>query len=153
MFFKTLIKFFFFFSGRSRTRRNGNLGYTISYGEMVTIFIGSCHRTKRRGRGGGVFSGCWIKMGCLLKEVCHEIFDLNLFNDLNPSGPLIHRLKHFRILFWFCWDILSQISKNRLWVCMSPGSQNLKFCLQIFSFMLDVLTPKRISPDCPFKGN
>ena len=30
---------------------------------------------------------------------------------------------------------------------------NQHFILQIFSFMIDVFTPKRISPDCPFKSN
>ena len=30
---------------------------------------------------------------------------------------------------------------------------NQKFVLQIFSFMIDVFTSKRISPDCLFKGN
>ena len=30
---------------------------------------------------------------------------------------------------------------------------NQHFILQIFSFMIDVFTPKRISSDCPFKSN
>ena len=40
-----------------------------------------------------------------LKGVCHEIFDLHFFHDLNPSRPLINRLKYFRIRFRFRQDI------------------------------------------------
>ena len=43
-----------------------------------------------------------------LKGVCHEIFDLHFFHDLNPSRPLMNRLKYFRILFQFRQDIRSQ---------------------------------------------
>ena len=43
-----------------------------------------------------------------LKGVCHEIFDLQFFYDSNPSGPLINRLKYFRIRFRFRRDIRSQ---------------------------------------------
>ena len=47
----------------------------------------------------------------VLKEVCHEIFDLQFFfYDSNIYGPLINRLKYFRSRFWFCWDIRSQSS-------------------------------------------
>ena len=41
----------------------------------------------------------------LLKGMWHVIFDLHFFHDSNPSRPLINRLKYFRILFRFCWDI------------------------------------------------
>ena len=41
----------------------------------------------------------------MLKGVSHDIFDLHIFHDSNPSRPLINRLKYFRILFQFHWDI------------------------------------------------
>ena len=44
-----------------------------------------------------------------VKGVCHEIFDLQFFHDSNSSGPLINRLKYFRIKFRFHRDIQSQI--------------------------------------------
>ena len=44
-----------------------------------------------------------------LKEVCHKIFDLK-FVIFNPSGPLLNRLKYFRIWFRFRRDIRSQSS-------------------------------------------
>ena len=34
-----------------------------------------------------------------LKGECHEISELEFFYDSNPSRPLIHRLKYFRIRF------------------------------------------------------
>ena len=45
-----------------------------------------------------------------LKGVCHEIFGLQFFSwfDWNPSGPLINRLKYYRIPFRFRRDIRSQ---------------------------------------------
>ena len=41
----------------------------------------------------------------ILKGVCHEIFYLHFFHDLNPSRPLIHRLKYFWSRFQFHQDI------------------------------------------------
>ena len=67
--------------------------------------------------------------------MCNEIFDLYFFHDSNPSGSLINRVKYYRIRFQFRRDIRSQSSKK------------------VFSFMIDVFTPKRISPDCTFKSN
>ena len=55
-----------------------------------------------------------------LKGVCHEIFELHLFQDSNPSVHLINRLKYFLIRFRFCRDIL--IFK-KLHVCIIPRSQ------------------------------
>ena len=52
--------------------------------------------------------------------MCHEIFDLQFFHDLNPSGPLINRLKYFPIRFRFSRDI--QILKSSA-VCCTPRSQ------------------------------
>ena len=40
-----------------------------------------------------------------LKGVCHEIFYLHFLHDLNPSRPLINRLKYFRIRFRYPQDI------------------------------------------------
>ena len=34
-----------------------------------------------------------------LKGLCHKIFHQYFFNDSNPSGPLINRLKYYWI--WF----------------------------------------------------
>ena len=84
-----------------------------------------------------------------LKEVCHEIFDAYIFHDLNPSRPLINRLKYFRIRFQFRRDIWSQISKNLTQQCASK----IIFFIKFFSLLIDVFTPKSISPDCPFKSN
>ena len=39
---------------------------------------------------------------------CHEIFDPNLFHDLNPSGPLINSQKYFLIRFRFRPDFRSK---------------------------------------------
>ena len=73
------------------------------------------------------------------------------FHDSNPPGPLLNRLKHFLTR--------SQSSKNSTPRCawhrevkiLGLAKQNL--FLQIFSFMIDMFTPKRISPDCLFKNN
>ena len=77
--------------------------------------------------------------------MCHEIFDLHFFHDSTPFGPLINRLKYFRIQFLRCaahrWDKKTMFSINQ------------NFMLQFFSFMIDVFTPKSISPDCLFKSN
>ena len=54
-----------------------------------------------------------------LKGVCHEIFELHLFQDSNPSVHLINRLKYFLIRFRFCRDIL--IFKKHH-VCIIPRS-------------------------------
>ena len=94
-----------------------------------------------------------------LKGVCHEIFNLHFFHNSNLSGPLINRLKYFRVRYQFRRDIRSQSSENSTSQCAwhsgvkNFGVANQKCVLPIFSFMIDVFTPKRISPDCPFKGN
>ena len=52
--------------------------------------------------------GVWEGVGGALqtlKGVCHEIFDLQFYHDSKPSGPLIHRIKDFRIRFRFRRDI------------------------------------------------
>ena len=47
----------------------------------------------------------------------------SFFHDLNPSGPLINRLKYFRIRFWFRRDIW--IFKS--WaVCIPPRCQTTR---------------------------
>ena len=75
-------------------------------------------------------------------------FKHTVFYDSNPSGPLI--------IFQFRRDIRSQS-------CLCRTLRVKQFFLvnqhtyytvpQIFSFMIDVFTPNRISPDCPFKSN
>ena len=52
----------------------------------------------------------------VLKGVCHEIFDLHFFHDMNPSGPLINRLKYFRIWFQFHRNI--QIFEHSKLFCL-----------------------------------
>ena len=69
-----------------------------------------------------------------LKGVCHEIFDLHFFHDLNPSRPLINRLKYFRIRFRFRRDIwifkklhgVHPTAESDSTVCVIPGSQTLQ---------------------------
>ena len=66
------------------------------------------------------------------------------FHDSNPSGPLINRLKYFRI--WFRKDIWSQSSKNLTPRCAwhrevkTLGIANQIVVFQIFSFMINVFT-------------
>ena len=91
-----------------------------------------------------------------LKGNVSQDFRPSFFHDLNPSGPLRNRPKYFRILFWFRQDIQSRSSKNSTPQCAWHqgvnilGLANQIFFLEIFSFMIDVVTPKRISPNCPF---
>ena len=81
------------------------------------------------------------------------------FHDSNPPELVINRLKYFRIKFRFPQEIRSQNSKNSTpWCAWHRGVKilglaNQNFFLHNFSFMIDVFTPKRISPDCPFKRN
>ena len=35
----------------------------------------------------------WTRMGTVLKGQCHEIFYLYFFSCIEPSGPMINRLK------------------------------------------------------------
>ena len=69
------------------------------------------------------------------------------------------QVKYFRIVFRFRRDIRSQSLKNSTLQCAWHhvvkilGLENQNIFLQIFSFLIDVFTPKRISPDCPFKSN
>ena len=67
----------------------------------------------------------------LFKGECHEIFFLHFFHDLNPSRPLINRLKYFPIRFQFCQDIqvLKKLSRmhptleSSSAMCITPRSQ------------------------------
>ena len=94
-----------------------------------------------------------------MKRSVSRDFRPSFFYDSNPSRSLINRLKYFRIRFWFPQDIWSQISKNLNPQCASHRRikildlANQKKFLHIFSFILDVFTPKMISPDCFFKSN
>ena len=78
-----------------------------------------------------------------LKGVCHMIFDLHFFHDLNPSSPLINRLKYFRIRFRFFRDIRSQSSKKSTLRCASHCGVKILvlaiqiFVLQIFTYMIE----------------
>ena len=79
-----------------------------------------------------------------LMGVGHKIFYLHFFYFSTPWRSLINRLIYFRILTPRCaWHRGVKI----LFLV------NLIFLLQIFSSMIYVFIPKRISPDCPFKSN
>ena len=86
---------------------------------------------------------------------CVTRFSTSFFwHDLNPSGPLIDRLKYFQILFWFHWNIRSQSLKNSTsWCAWHQGVKILSFFKSFLSWYMYIFTPKRISPDCPFKSN
>ena len=77
---------------------------------------------------GHVGNRIWFK-----ESVSRDFWLLFFFHDSNPSGPLINRVKNFRIRFRFHVKPL--------------------FILLISSFMIELFTPKRISPDWPFKSN
>ena len=65
--------------------------------------------------------------------VCHEILDLDFFHDSNPVGPLINRVKYFKIRFRFWRDIRSQnLKKIDSLVCMAPRSQNFRLIKNTF---------------------
>ena len=85
-----------------------------------------------------------------LKGVCQEIFDFDFFHGWNLSGPL-----KCSILFRFRHDIQSQSClcgvQHRTLRRQNMFLVNQHVILQIFSFLIDVFTPKRIYPDCPFK--
>ena len=71
-----------------------------------------------------------------LKGVCHEIFYHHFFSWLEPIWAPDKEAKVF----------LNSVS-------ISPRYSITNCFLQIFSFMIDVFSPKRIFPDCPFKSN
>ena len=89
--------------------------------------------------------------------MCIEIFDLH---DLNPSEPLINRLKY--CIYEFCVEFaeifdhkVQKIGLRSVHQTVESkilGLANQKYFLQIFSFMIDVFTPKRIYIDCHFKS-
>ena len=69
-----------------------------------------------------------------LKGVCHKIFELHFFHDSNPSGPLIKRVKYFRIRFQFSRDIqifkklcsVHHTVESSSVVCIIPWSLTLR---------------------------
>ena len=77
----------------------------------------------------------------LLKGVYYH----SLFNDLNPSGPLINRLKCVQIIFRSRRYIRLQSCLHGVACAVHHGAKqmflvNQHFILQIFSFMIDVFT-------------
>ena len=65
----------------------------------------------------------------LLNVVCREIFRPHFFHDLNPSGPLINKLKYFRIRFQFRRDIRnSEVcnASHRGLILHAPRNQNVR---------------------------
>ena len=54
--------------------------------------------------------------------------------------------------------LITKFEKFDYVVCMTPQSQNFRLANQknvllMVSFMIDMFTPKKISPDCPLKSN
>ena len=109
---------------------------TVGQGQGVERIVFTRGQEPRPPGGGGVFTR--LQVG--LKEGCHEIVHLYLFQDSNPSGPLINIIRYFRILSWFRRDI--QILRNippqsqspRCTSCTAepnrtPRSQNQNICL------------------------
>ena len=80
------------------------------------------------------------------------------FHVSNTSGPLINRLKYFQIWFQFRRDIRSQSLKNSTPRCAWHhgvkilGLANKKKFLILFSFTIDVFTPKFFLLIVPFKA-
>ena len=98
----------------------------------------------------------WPVMWIRLKGVCHEIFDLYFFSWFKPIWAPDKQSKVFLNLISIRY-LTTKLEKFDSAVCMAPRSQILGlvrplFILQIFSFMTDVFTPKRISPDFPLKA-
>ena len=90
-----------------------------------------------------------------LKELCHKIFDLQFFSWFEPIRASDKQAKIF--------SNLVSISPRYLITKWSPQCAihrwdqkiflvNQHFILHIFSFMIDVFTPKRIPPYFPFKS-
>ena len=69
---------------------------------------------------------------------CVTRFSTSFFwHDLNPSGPLIDRLKYFQILFWFHWNIRSQSLKNSTsWCAWHQGVKILSFFKSFLSWYM-----------------
>ena len=88
-------------------------------------------------------------MSNFLKGVCHEIFDLRFFMIRTHLGPW----SIFKFSFDFAEIFNHKVRKIRHRRVKILGLANKNFVLQIFSFMIDLFTPKRISLDCPFKSN
>ena len=67
----------------------------------------------------------------LKKSVSQDFRPPIFFHDLNPSGPLIKRLKYFGIRFQFCQDIqifkklcgVHPTAESELAVCIIPQSR------------------------------
>ena len=95
------------------------------------------------------------QVSLLWKEFVTKFSTFIVFHDSNPSGPLINRRKYFQIRFDFAeifdHKVVSAVCCTLQRQKSLPVNQN--FILQILSFVIDVFTPKRISLDCPFKGN
>ena len=86
------------------------------------------------------------------RRECVTKFSISIFfHDSKPSRPLIKRQISGE-------NSITKFENFDFAVCMTLRSQNFRFSkptfiLQIFSFMIDVFTPKRISPYCPFNSN
>ena len=80
------------------------------------------------------------------------------FLDSNPSRLLINRLKYFQIRFYFAEIFNHKVRKNRLRGVHDTAeskfqAQQIKMFFFNSNDTVDVVTPKRISPDCPFESN
>ena len=96
--------------------------------------------------------------------MCHEIFYIHFFHDANPSGPLLNRLKYFRIRLRFLSKYFIRMfehSDSAVW--MPPRSQNCTMTSSFFILYCKSIHPwqmcsvcsliKRFLPDCSFKRN
>ena len=91
--------------------------------------------------------------------MCHEIFDLHFCSWFEPIWDPDKQSKVFSNSVSISQRYsFTKLEKFDSAVCMAPRSQNFRLSKSYtissnLFFMIDVFTPKRISPDCPFKNN
>ena len=83
-----------------------------------------------------------------LKGVCQEIFDFDFFHGWNlPKCSIFVSIspRYSIIKLSLRCTLYRTLRRQNMFLV------NQHVILQIFSFLIDVFTPKRIYPDCPFK--
>ena len=83
-----------------------------------------------------------------LKELCKKIFHLYFSPGSNPSGPLINRLKYFRIWLQFRRDIQSQSCLHGVQYTADSNNFNSKI-----NFFLSCSPIKGFVGIVPLEGN
>ena len=84
---------------------------------------------------------------CIIKGSVSRDFRPPVFShDSNPSGPLINRLKYFRIQFQYRWDIKSQRLKNLTPRCASHGGVKILVIASQKNFFKSFLSCNMCSP-------